>query len=205
MQKAIALLSGGIDSPVAIHLLQDKLEIIPVHFHQLPLVDESEIEKVRKLAKHLKVKKLYLAPFTPVLKALVEKCNHKHYFILSKIAMFRAAEMIAKKEKAQFLITGENLAQVSSQTLSNLTSITKHVPLEILRPLLTYDKQEIINVANKIGTYELSKGPEICNLLGPKRPSTKSHPEEIGQELEKLDLNSLLTECLNNAEIVELK
>ena len=151
MHKAIALLSGGIDSPVAIHLLQDKLDIIPVHFHQLPLVDESEIEKVRKLARHLKVKKLYLAPFTPVLKALVEKCNHKHYFILSKIAMFRAAEMIAQKEKASYLITGENLAQVSSQTLSNLTSITKHVSTEILRPLLTFDKQEIINVANKIG------------------------------------------------------
>jgi len=203
MQKAIALLSGGIDSPVAIRLLQPQLDIIPIHFHQLPLVDESEIEKVRKLAKHLRVKKLYLAPFTPVLKALVEKCNHKHYFIMSKIAMFRAAEMIAQKEKANYLITGENLAQVSSQTLSNLTSITKHVPMEILRPLLTYDKQEIINIANKIGTYELSKGPEICNLLGPKRPSTKSNPEEIGRELEKLDLKELLEECLKKAEIME--
>jgi len=203
MQKAIALLSGGIDSPVAIHQLQPHLDIIPAHFHQLPLVDESEIEKVKALAVHLKVKKLYLVPFTPVLKALVEKCNHKHYFILSKIAMFRAAELLAKKEKAQFLITGENLAQVSSQTLSNLTSITKHVPMEILRPLLTYDKQEIIEVATKIGTYELSKGPEICNLLGPKRPSTKSHPEEIGRELEKLDLKGLLEEALHNAVVNE--
>ena len=202
MSKAIALLSGGIDSPVSIYLLQSQLDIIPAHFHQLPLVDESEIEKVKALAKHLKVKKLYLLPFTPVLKALVEKCNHKHYFILSKIAMFRAAAMIAQKEKASYLITGENLAQVSSQTLSNLTSITKHVPMEILRPLLTYDKQEIINVAKEIGTYELSKGPEICNLLGPKRPSTKSHPEEISGELEKLDLNALLEECLRDAEIV---
>ena len=203
MHKAIALLSGGIDSPVAIYLLQPQLDIIPIHFHQLPLVDESEIEKVQNLAKHLKVKKLYLAPFTPVLKALVEKCNHKHYFILSKIAMFRAAELIARKEKAQFLITGENLAQVSSQTLSNLTSITKHVSLEILRPLLTYDKQDIIKVAMEIGTYELSKGPEICNLLGPKRPSTKSNPEDISRELEKLELNEMLEECLKKAEIVE--
>ena len=201
MPQAIALLSGGIDSPVAIHLLQAQLEIIPVHFHQLPLVDESEIEKVKKLAKHLKVKKLYLAPFTPVLKALVEKCNHQHYFILSKIAMFRAAELIAQKEKASYLITGENLAQVSSQTLSNLTSITKNVSMEILRPLLTYDKQEIVEVAKEIATYELSKGPEICNLLGPKRPSTKSNPEEIGKELEKLDLKALLKECVSNAEI----
>jgi len=203
MQKAIALLSGGIDSPVAIHSLQPQLEIIPVHFHQLPLVDESEIEKVKNLAKHLKVKKLYLAPFTPVLKALVEKCNHKHYFILSKIAMFRAAELIVQKEGAHYLITGENLAQVSSQTLSNLTSITKHISTEILRPLLTYDKQEIINVANQIGTYEMSKGPEICNLLGPRKPSTKSDPEEISKELEKLDLKALLEECVKKAEIME--
>ncbi|HLD40304.1 MAG TPA: 7-cyano-7-deazaguanine synthase [Candidatus Nanoarchaeia archaeon] len=203
MSKAIALLSGGIDSPVAIHQLQSQLDIIPVHFHQLPLVDESEIEKVKALAKHLKVKKLYLLPFTPVLKALVEKCNHKHYFILSKIAMFRAAAMIAKTEKANFLITGENLAQVSSQTLSNLTSITTHVPMEIVRPLLTYDKQEIIEVAKQIGTYDLSKGPEICNLLGPRKPSTKSNPEEISIELEKLDLKGLLQECINKGEILE--
>ena len=111
--------------------------------------------------------------------------------------MFRAAAMIAKTEKANFLITGENLAQVSSQTLSNLTSITTHVPMEIVRPLLTYDKQEIIEVAKQIGTYALSKGPEICNLLAPKKPSTKSNPEEISIELEKLDLKGLLQECIN--------
>ncbi len=203
MHKAIALLSGGIDSPVAINLLQSQLDIIPVHFHQLPLVDESEIEKVKNLAKHLKVKKLYLAPFTPVLKALVEKCNHKHYFILSKIAMFRAAELIAQKEKASYLITGENLAQVSSQTLSNLTSITKPVSMEILRPLLTFDKQETIEIAKKIGTYEISKGPEMCCLLGPKRPSTKSDPKKIGEELEKINLQELLEESLEKGEVLD--
>ncbi len=203
MQKAIALLSGGFDSPVAIHLMQPHLEIIPVHFHQLPLTDGSEIDKVKALSRHLRMKKLYLVPFTPVLKALVEKCNHKHYFILSKIAMFRAAESLAAAEKAEFLISGENLAQVSSQTLSNLTSITKHVSKEILRPLLTFDKQEIIDIAREIQTYELSKGPEICSLLGPRRPSTKSDPEEISRELEKLDLNMLLKESLEKAEVVE--
>src|SRR3989344_3237519 len=118
MRKAIALLSGGIDSPVAIHLLQPQLEIVAVHFHQRPLTDEKEIEKVKDLAKLLGLKKVYLIPFTETLNELVRKCNHRNYFILSKIAMFRAAEIIAEQEKAQFLITGENLAQVSSQTLS---------------------------------------------------------------------------------------
>jgi len=203
MERGIALLSGGIDSPVAIHLMQNRLDIITVHFHQIPLVDEKEIEKVKQLAKILHLKKLYLIPFTAVLKELVTNCNHRDYYILSKIAMFKVAELIAGQEQAKFLITGENLGQVSSQTLSNLTSITKHLNLEIFRPVLTYDKEEIIKVAKKIGTYETSKGPEICCLLGPKNPSTKSHPEAIKKELSQLDLAQLLQESLNKAEILE--
>lgn len=202
MKKAIALLSGGIDSPVAIHLLQDQLDIVAVHFHQQPLTDEKEVEKVKELAKILKIHKLYLIGFTPVLKELVTKCNHRDYFILSKIAMFRAAEMIAQKEKATYLITGENLGQVSSQTLSNLTSISKHLSLEVLRPLLTNDKQETVEVAIEIGTYEISKGPELCCLLGPARPSTKSDPRKIGEELQKIDLKALLEESLAKAEVL---
>ncbi len=202
MEKAIALLSGGIDSPVAIHLMKPYVEVLAIHFHQQPLTDEKEIEKVKELTKILKIKKLYLVPFTPVLKELVTNCNHRHYFILSKIAMFRAAEIIAAKEGAKYLITGENLGQVSSQTLSNLTSISKHISLEIFRPLLTNDKQETIEAAREIGTYEVSKGPEMCCLLGPKRPSTKSDPEEIGKELEKIELKHLLEESLEKAEVV---
>lgn len=204
MEKAIALLSGGIDSPVAIHLMQSRLQIIAAHFHQQPLTDEKEIEKVKTLAKHLHLPKIYLLPFTPVLQQLVSKCNHKDYYILSKIAMFQTAEIIAKKENAKFLITGENLAQVSSQTLSNLISITKNLTLEIFRPVLTYDKEEIIKVAKKIGTYDISKGPEICCLLGPKHPSTKSDPKDIQQQLGKLNILSLLEKSLNNAEILKL-
>jgi tRNA uracil 4-sulfurtransferase len=203
MERGIALLSGGIDSPVAIHLMKDKLDIIAVHFHQIPLTDEKEIEKVKELVKILKVKKLYLVPFSGVLKTLVEKCKHKNYFILGKITMFKTAELVAEKEKAKFLLTGENLAQVSSQTLSNLTVITKNLSLEIFRPVLTYDKQEIIDLAKKIGTYETSKGPELCCLLGPKHPATRSNYDDIKEELDKLGLDKLLQESLNKAEIVE--
>lgn len=201
--KAIALLSGGIDSPVAIHKLKDKLEIIAIHFHQMPLSSKEDIDKVKNLTKKLNIKKLYLVPFVNILKLLVEKCDHRNYFILQKIAMFKTAKIIAKKENAKFLITGENLAQVSSQTLSNLVSITKSIDFPILRPLLTYDKQEIINIAKEINTYEISKGPEICCLLGPKHPSTKSNPESIKDELESIDLNNKLQETLNNSEILQ--
>src|SRR3989344_7535174 len=101
MERGIALLSGGIDSPVEIHLMKNRLEIIAVHFHQLPLTDEREVEKVKELAKMLELKKIYLIPFVSVLKTLTEKCRHKNYFILGKITMFLAAEMIAKKEGAK--------------------------------------------------------------------------------------------------------
>jgi len=202
MERGIALLSGGIDSPVAIHLMQNRLDVFAAHFHQMPLTDQKEIDKVKELAKVLKIPKTYLIPFTPVLQQLVSKCNHKDYYILSKIAMFKTAELIAEKENAKFLITGENLAQVSSQTLSNLTTITKNLNLEIFRPVLSYDKEEIVRVAKKIGTYDISKGPEICCLLGPKYPSTKSDSNEIRKQLENINILPLLKESLKNAEII---
>jgi len=201
MNKAIALLSGGIDSPVAMYLMKDRVEVIAAHFHQQELTGPGEIEKVKRLLKRLEVKKAYLVPFTLVLKHIVEKCRHKEYYILQKIIMMKAAEKIAEKEGAKYLITGENLGQVSSQTLSNLVSITKHVKLEILRPLLTNDKEETIRKAKEIGTYEISEGPEICSLLGPKHPATKSDWQAIGRELENIDF-ALVEEALSKAEVV---
>jgi tRNA uracil 4-sulfurtransferase len=202
MEKAVALLSGGIDSPVAISLMKNRLDIIAVHFHQRELTDESEIDKVKELSKLLGVKKTYLVPFTNVLKEIVDKAEHKNYFILQKIVMFQAAQKVAEKEKAKYLVTGENLAQVSSQTLSNLSTITKFLSLEIFRPVLTYDKQEIINKAKSIGTYETSSGPEICSLLGPKHPATKSDVRLIEKQLEKIDMG-LIKNALEMAEILE--
>ncbi|HIH15570.1 MAG TPA: hypothetical protein HA360_06085 [Nanoarchaeota archaeon] len=202
MKKAIALLSGGQDSPVAIDLLKNRLDIIAIHFHQMPLTDEQEIEKVKRLQKQLGVKKLYLIPYADLFKEIVSKCQHRYYFILTKIAMIRAAEMIAEKEAAEFLITGENLSQVSSQTVSNLVSISKPIKLIILRPLLTYDKIEIMRHGEKIGTYEISKGPELCCLLGPKNPATRSDPEKIKKELEKIPLDDLIHKQLAQAEII---
>jgi len=102
------------------------------------------------------------------------------------------------------LITGENLAQVSSQTLSNLKVITKNLSLEIFRPVLTFDKQEIIDLAKKIGTYDVSSGPEICCLLGPKNPATKTNPEKIARELGKLELNKIMEESLNKADVLDI-
>tara|TARA_Y100000310_G_scaffold84897_1_gene81754 strand:+ start:5221 stop:5823 length:603 start_codon:yes stop_codon:yes gene_type:complete len=198
MRKAIALLSGGFDSVVAIHRLQKDLDIIAVHFHQLELTGPAEIEKVKKLANKLKIKKLYIIPFTKVFKVIAEDCNHREYYTLSKIAMYQAAELIAEKENADLLITGENLAQVSSQTLSNMKAIDSQIKLKILRPLLTFDKKEIIDIAQEIETFEISKGPELCSLLGPKNPATKTTIEKIETELNKINLLLLLEEAIKN-------
>lgn len=204
MKKAIALLSGGQDSPVAIDLLKNKLEIIAVHFHQLPLTDEKEIEKVKRLQKQLNIKKLYIIPYADLFKEIISHCEQRYYFILTKIAMLKAAEMIAQEEHAEFLITGENLSQVSSQTLSNLVSISKPIKMIILRPLLTWDKVEIMQHGQKIGTYDISKGPEMCCLLGPKKPATRSDPEKIRKELEKIPLNDLIEKQVEKKEISNL-
>ena len=202
MEKAVALLSGGIDSPVAIHMMKDRLDIIAVHFHQKELTGEEEVDKVKKLIQILGVRKAYLVPFVNVLKHITEKCRHENYYILQKILMFQSAEKIAKLEGAGYLITGENLAQVSSQTLSNLTTITKNVQMEIFRPVLTFDKQEIINKAKDIGTYDTSSGPEICSLLGPKHPATRSDASAIGRELKNID-SEIIEKALSKAEVLE--
>lgn len=185
--KGILLISGGFDSPVAGYLMQQKgIEIIAVHFSYEPLTDNSPEIKSKKASEILKFNKFIVVNISKECEKIAKTCDHKLYFILTKRLMMKKAEEIAKKESCDFLITGENLAQVSSQTLSNLRSITDAVKIQILRPLLTYDKTEIINLAIKIGTYEISKGPEVCDILGPKHPATRSDLEEVKLEEGKI-------------------
>ncbi len=201
-ETALLLLSGGFDSAVAAHLMHQKgLQLTALHFYNKHLSDINTIEKCRVLCKKLKIKKLFLIPFDEEQAELVRKCEHRLYFVLMRRLMLKIAEKLAKKEKCKFLITGENLGQVASQTLSNMTNTTKAVKLPILRPLLCYDKSEIIILAKKIDTYETSKGPEICCLLGPKHPATKSSLREIEHEEKKILLDKLISGCLKRVEI----
>ena len=123
--------------------------------------------------------------------------------------MFRIAEEIAKKEKAKALITGENLAQVASQTLENIRAIEDVVDLPVIRPLITYDKQEIINLAKKIGSFETSIIPhdDCCSLFVPKHPATKSELKRVEFEESKLAVKKLVEEALDKTEkkMVELE
>ena len=186
--KGLLLLSGGFDSPVAGHLMQQQgLAVDAMHFSLEPVTDDTAERKCRELAKALGIDRIYVAKVGDAFAEIAAKCTHRHYFVLSKRFMLRVAERIARERGCGFLVTGENLGQVSSQTLQNLTVIDAASKMAVLRPLLGFDKSEIIEVAKKIGTYEISKGPEICDALGPERPSTASTLQMIIEEESKFD------------------
>lgn len=203
MKKALALLSGGFDSPVAIEMMKKQLEVDALHFHFSPLTDEKSIEKSKELAEKLGLKKLYVISFVKPQTEVAEKCYNRYFFVITRRIMFRIAEKLAKKNDYGFLITGENLGQVSSQTLENMAVIDKALTLPVLRPLLTFNKQEIIDKAKELDTYEISKGPEICCLLGPKHPATKAKLEYVEKEEKNLDVKKLIDTCLKEMEVVE--
>ncbi len=187
--RGLLLLSGGFDSPVAGWMMQKKgFEVFAVHFSSKLITDIESEKKSRKLADFLGIKKLFVIDISKELIKISKTCEHRYYFVLMKRMMYRIAEKIAKREKCKFLITGENLAQVSSQTLQNLSVIDKATKLEVLRPLLGFDKQEIMDLAKKIGTYETSCGPEHCDALGPAHPATRAREDDILREEAKLDI-----------------
>jgi thiamine biosynthesis protein ThiI len=196
--KALALLSGGFDSAVAIYLMKNKLEIDALHFSLEPFTNDTPEKKSIELCKKLGIKNLYIINHSKEHEEIVNKCDHKYYYIISRRLMYEVAERLAKKLNCDYLLDGCNVGQVSSQTLSNLSVISQVVNIPILRPLLCYDKDQIIKLAKKIGTYELSKGPEMCNVLGPKHPATKSKLEIIEKEEFKINLNKLLEDSLKN-------
>ncbi len=195
--KSLALLSGGFDSAVAISLMENKFEINALHFSLEPFTDNTPEKKSLELAKKLKIKSLYVINHSEEHSEITKKCNNRYYYIISRRLMYKVAEKLAQKLKCNYLLDGCNLGQVSSQTLSNLVTISRVVNMPILRPLLCYDKDDIIKLAKKIDTYELSKGPEMCNILGPKHPATRSSEEIILKEESKINMNKLVESSLS--------
>jgi len=163
--KVISFLSGGIDSPVASFLAMKRgCEVVFLHFHSFPLVSKKSIEKCQKIIKILSdyqlKNKLILVPFQKIQAHLKINAPAKYLIVLYRRSMLRIGQKIAQKEKAKAIFTGESLAQVSSQTLDNLATIEEAVKIPVLRPLIGMDKQEIIDLARKIGTYEVSILPQ---------------------------------------------
>ena len=185
-ERAIALLSTGIDSPVAAwKVMKRGVEIIFVHFHSFPKTSIASIEKAKKLVQRLTEyqykSKLVLIPLLPAQKRIVEYAPVEYRVILYRRIMMHIAEIVASKMKAKALITGESVGQVASQTLSNIQVIDETTTLPVLRPLIGEDKADIIDLARVIGTYEISIEPyeDCCSLFVPRHPETAAELDDI--------------------------
>ena len=204
--RVAALISGGFDSPVAAYrMMQRGCRMIYVHFHSAPYQDKTSQEKVRELVTHLTrhqfQSRLYMVPFGEIQRQIVAAVARPLRVVLYRRMMLRIAEAIARREKAKALVTGESLGQVASQTLDNMAVIQQAAHLPILRPLVGMDKQEIIDQARRIGTYETSSIPDqdCCQLFVPQHPATKARFDEVAADEAKLDLNELLRYGIDNA------
>ncbi len=197
-RRAVLLLSGGFDSPVAGHLMaRQGYDVVAAHFSLEPITDDGSTIKSRKLVEILGISTLYVVRVGEAFAEVAHACHRRFYFVLTKRLMVRLADALADREDADVLLTGENLGQVSSQTLMNLRAIDAAARHPVLRPLIGMDKQEIMDRAKRIGTYDVSVGPEICDLLGPARPATASRIEQILEEEAKLDIEGLVASCLS--------
>ena len=207
--KVLTLISGGIDSPVASYLMAKRgAENVWLHFHSFPLVSQKSIEKVKKLAEvflkfqpHLKV---YFFPFSKIQMEIRVKSKPKYRVLLYRRAMMKIAENLAKKENCYAIVTGESLGQVSSQTLPNLQIIEKVVSIPILRPLIGMDKLEIINMAKKIGTYQISilLQEDCCTIFTPKHASAKGNLKEIEKIEKGLNFKKLIKQSQKEVQIL---
>ena len=209
--KAALLLSGGIDSPVAGYMIAKRgVQLVAVHYHSFPYTSEFAKQKVLDLAKILSDYccgiKVYVVPFTEIQMQIHEKCPEDYTTLIMRRYMMRIAERIARKEECLALITGESVGQVASQTMEALATTDQVVEMPVFRPLIGFDKIDIIEYARKIGTYETSSLPyeDCCTVFTPKHPATKPKMAKILEGEGNLDHEALIAAAVDNAEIVEL-
>lgn len=210
--KGLLLLSGGIDSPVAGYLVGKRgLEIEALHFHSYPYTSELAKEKVitlaRELSEYVGNIKLHVVSFTKVQEEIHKNCSPEYMITIMRRIMMRIAEKICEKNDLGAIVTGESLGQVASQTMQSMTvtgGVVHRKP--IFRPCIAMDKEEIMKIANDIGTYQTSILPyeDCCTVFLPKNPVIKPTIERAEREENKLDILALINECLEGEEIIEI-
>ncbi len=205
--RVTALISGGIDSPVAAHRIMKRgCQVVFVHFHSYPYLNKTSQEKVIELVQHLTryqfVSQLYLVPFGEVQREVVLGAPAPLRVVLYRRLMMRIAQELARQAKARALVTGESLGQVASQTLENLLVVEEASELPIFRPLIGMDKDEITRQAQEIGTYETSIIPDqdCCQLFIPKWPAVRTTVDQIKKAEARLDIERLVKLALEKTE-----
>ncbi|HOB21059.1 MAG TPA: tRNA uracil 4-sulfurtransferase ThiI, partial [Candidatus Atribacteria bacterium] len=209
--KAALLLSGGIDSPVAGYMIAKRgVELTAVHFHSFPFTSDRAKEKVidlcKRLTRYCGAVRLHVVPFTKIQQELYEECPDSQLTVLMRRFMMKIAERIAEKEGALALITGESIGQVASQTIESLVVTNEAVSLPVFRPLIGFDKVDIMEIAQKIGTYEISILPyeDCCTIFTPKHPVTHPRLDRIKASELLVDGDTLIEEAVGNTEVIVL-
>lgn len=207
--RAVALLSGGIDSPVAIWMVAKRgVEVTPLHFHAPPFTSERSKEKVVRLVEVLSEwcgpLELWVVPFGHVQRAIRQRVEEPLWTVVMRRVMMRVAERVAQRVEAPALVTGESLGQVASQTLEAIAAIGAATRLPVLRPLVGMDKLEITALAQRIGTYEVSVLPyeDCCTLFVPRHPRTRPTLQEAEEAEAALEVDALVDEALAGTQVM---
>ncbi len=209
--KGIVMLSGGIDSPVAAYMMAKRgMSLRAVHFHSFPYTSMQARQKVLDLAKIVKKYTLRMTvdvvSFTEIQTAIHEKCPEEYMITIMRRFMMRIAERIAKNTGLGAVITGESLGQVASQTLESITSTNSVTTIPVFSPLIGFDKDEIIEISQRIGAFETSILPyeDCCTIFLPKRPVTKPRLSAVEKVESALDVETLVNNALQNIETVTI-
>ncbi|MGI6124037.1 MAG: tRNA uracil 4-sulfurtransferase ThiI [Acetivibrionales bacterium] len=208
---ATLLLSGGIDSPVAGWMIAKRgVELEAVYFHSYPYTSERAKDKVIKLAEYLAGYclsiKLHIVPFTEIQMAINEKCPHEYLTIIMRRFMMMIAEKIAEKSGSLAIVTGEAIGQVASQTMESMLVTDNAVSMPVYRPLIGMDKNEVIDIAKKIGTFDTSILPyeDCCTVFVAKHPVTKPSLQKTIEYEKVLETEKLINDALSQTEVIKL-
>ena len=210
--SAVSLLSGGIDSPVASYMMAKRgVSLEMVHFFSPPYTSDAAKEKVLELAQLLTPwcgrLTVHIVPFTEIQEQIRMNCPEDHFTLIMRRFMMRLADMLAQELRCRALVTGENLGQVASQTMQALAVSEDVTTMPVLRPLIGLDKEEIVKIARKIGTFDTSILPyeDCCTVFTPRHPKTKPSVEEAREYESALDVEGLCQRAMANREMIRVK
>ena len=210
--KIMHMLSGGIDSPVAAFLLMKRgITIECIHFSSPPYTNAGVIEKLKdllgKLNKYQPEIRLNIIPFTKLQEEIYKQSDESYAITLMRRMMFRLADKLAKRRRCMAISSGESVGQVASQTLESMNVINAVSNMPVLRPVVCYDKTEIIDLAKKIDTFDISIRPfeDCCTIFAPKNPKTRPSLEKVLEYESKWDYESMIDEALKNVEVIYIK